>query len=618
MKRRHAMPFGATVLEEGSVRFRIWAPAARQVELCLEQHGIPEILAVPEAADGWFELETARAHAGSRYRFRIDGHLQIPDPASRYNPDDVHGPSEVVDPLTFDWQDGRWRGRAWEDAVIYELHIGAFTAEGSFSGVKRKLDYLADLGVTALELMPVADFPGTRNWGYDGVLPFAPDSVYGSPEQLKDLVQSAHDRGLMMFLDVVYNHFGPEGNYLHAYAPQFFSDRHFTPWGAAINFDGPGSRVVRDFFIHNALFWLEEYHFDGLRLDAVHAICDDSRPDILVELAEAVHAGPGRQRQVHLVLENDHNASRYLRRAQSGRPRWYCAQWNDDIHHALHIIATGERDGYYVDYADKPLWYLGRCLTQGFAYQGEASVYRGGTARGEPGADLPPAAFISFLQTHDQVGNRALGERISELAPPDALRALMAVLLLAPSPPLLFMGEEFGAATPFLFFCDFHGELAEAVRAGRCREFERFASFRNLRERSKIPDPNALSTFECSRLDWDSAEQPAHREWLQFYRRLLAVRKNSIAPLVSGGREIPATCDLNGGSGLRVTWFLDDGARLALLANLGAETLAGLPAVDATLVYGSHEGLAAGLQRGVLPPWSVAWVLGHGMEKGGA
>lgn len=618
MKRRHLMPFGAAVLESGEVRFRLWAPAARQAELCLEGHDVPAMLAMPAAQDGWFELQTAQAQAGSRYRYRIDGQLPVPDPASRSNPDDIDGASEVIDPLAFDWHDGHWRGRPWGEAVIYELHVGTFTPEGSFAAVKKHLDYLADLGITAIELMPIADFPGRRNWGYDGVLPFAPDSSYGSPEQLKDLIQSAHDRGLMIFLDVVYNHFGPEGNYLHAYAPQFFSDRHRTPWGAAINFDGPGSLTVRDFFIHNALFWLEEYHFDGLRLDAVHAICDDSRPDILVELAEAVHAGPSRQRRVHLMLENDRNASRYLQRAQSGQPRWYCAQWNDDIHHAMHIIATGERAGYYADYADKPLWYLGRCLTQGFAYQGEASVYRGGAARGEPGAGLPPGAFISFLQTHDQVGNRALGERLSGLAAPDALRALAAVLLLAPSPPLLFMGEEFGATTPFLFFCDFHGELAEAVRAGRCREFERFASFRNLPARPEIPDPNALSTFERSRLDWDSAAQPAHQEWLQFYRRLLAVRKDSIAPLVPDRRGIRSTCDLNGDSGLNVTWFLDDGARLALFANLGAKALAGLPAVDAALVYGSHEGLGAELQRGVLPPWSVAWVLGHGAEKGGA
>ncbi len=317
--------------------------------------------------------------------------------------------------------------------------------------------------------------------------------------------------GIMVLLDVVYNHFGPEGNYLHAYATQFFTDRHHTPWGAAINFDGPGSRTVRDFFIHNALYWLEEYHFDGLRLDAVHAICDDSEPDILVELADAIHSGPGRERQVHLVLENDNNASRYLQRLHSGRPRWYSSQWNDDEHHALHIIATDERDGYYADYAEKPLWYLGRCLTQGFAYQGEPSAYRNVASRGEPSASLPPSAFVSFLQTHDQVGNRALGERLGMLSEPEIMRALTAVVLLAPQPPMLFMGEEFGASTPFLFFCDFHGELAEAVRAGRCREFEQFERFRGDQSQTEIPDPNALSTFERSKLAWESLAHPGQK-----------------------------------------------------------------------------------------------------------
>lgn len=558
--------------------------------------------------DGWFELQTAQARAGSRYRYRIDGQLQVPDPASRCNPDDINGACAVVDPLTFDWQDGDWRGRPWEEAVIYELHVGTFTPEGTFAGVRRQLGHLADLGITAIELMPIADFPGTRNWGYDGVLPFAPDSSYGSPGELKDLIQSAHGMGIMVLLDVVYNHFGPEGNYLHAYAPQFFTDRHHTPWGAAINFDGPGSRTVRDFFINNALYWLEEYHFDGLRLDAVHAICDDSRPDILVELAETIRSGPGRSREVHLLLENDHNAARYLQRLNSGRPRWYSAQWNDDVHHALHIIATGERDGYYADYAEKPLWHLGRCLTQGFAYQGEPSAYRNGVNRGEPSASLPPSAFVSFLQTHDQVGNRALGERLSTLSEPEVMRALAAVVLLAPQPPMLFMGEEFGAATPFLFFCDFHGELAEAVRAGRCREFEQFERFRGNQFRSEIPDPNALSTFERSRLAWESLAEPAAKGWLQFYRRLLALRKDRIEALLPRTRAIRASFELHGGSGIAVTWVIDETARLRLIANLGPEKLEGMPAETATPFYASHADMETGLHEGVLPPWSVAWV----------
>jgi 1,4-alpha-glucan branching enzyme/maltooligosyltrehalose trehalohydrolase len=280
--------------------------------------------------------------------------MEMPDPASRFQPQDVHGPSEVVDATAFQWREDSWRGRPWEEAVIYELHVGAFTTEGTFRGVEQKLDYLRDLGVTALELMPVADFPGTRNWGYDGVLLFAPDSSYGRSEDLKQLVQAAHAKGLMIFLDVVYNHFGPEGNYLHAYAPQFFTNRHHTPWGDAINFDGPESRVVRDFFIHNALYWLEEYNFDGLRLDAVHAIVDVSSPDILTELAQTVRERFGAERFVHLFVENVDNTVRYLSRDQSGSVRLYDAQWNDDIHHCLHVLLTGETDGYYADYAPLP------------------------------------------------------------------------------------------------------------------------------------------------------------------------------------------------------------------------------------------------------------------------
>src|SRR5215472_4525736 len=329
MDRKHSMPFGAEVLADGSVRFRLWAPSANSVDLCLEDGARGSYPLLP-LDNGWFERISSEAHAGSLYRFQIDHKTEVPDPASRFQPEDVHGPSAVVDPTAVSWNDDNWRGRPWEQAVIYELHVGAFTPEGTFQGVEQKLDYLRDLGVTAVELMPLADFPGRRNWGYDGVLPFAPDSSYGRPDDLKQLIQAAHSRGLMVFLDVVYNHFGPEGNYLHLYAPQFFTDRHHTPWGAAINFDGRDSRPVRDFFIHNALYWLEEYHFDGLRLDAVHAIIDDSEPDILTELAQTVRERFGTDRFVHLVVENVDNNVRYLSRDPGGAVQLYDAQWNDD------------------------------------------------------------------------------------------------------------------------------------------------------------------------------------------------------------------------------------------------------------------------------------------------
>src|SRR6266550_7034457 len=522
MRRRHPMPFGAESLDDGKVRFRLWAPKAERVELCLANQK-PQVLSKLE--DGWFEL-VIHAPAGSQYQYRINGQTKVPDPASRFQPSDVHGPSQVIDPAAFEWQDEHWRGRPWEEAVIYELHVGTFTPEGTFAAAEQRLDYLADLGITAVELMPIADFAGARNWGYDGVLPFAPDNGYGHPDDLKRLIQAAHRQGLMAFLDVVYNHFGPEGNYLRTYAPEFFTVRHCTPWGDAINFDGPGSRVVRDFFIDNALYWLEEYHFDGLRFDAVHAIVDESHPDILTELAETVREKLGAHRLIHLVLENDQNAAHYLappsgrRNAvatiegdQHNSRRLYDAQWNDDIHHALRVLITGETDGYYCDYSEQPIRHLGRCLAEGFSYQGERSRLRNNAPRGEPSRDLLPTSFVSFLQNHDQVGNRAYGERIIKLAEPKALKAALAILLLAPSPPLLLMGEEFGASTPFLFFCDFDGELATAVTEGRRNEFARFKKFSSPAKRASIPDPNAETTFTSSKLDWRSLNEPTHHSW---------------------------------------------------------------------------------------------------------
>jgi len=605
MKRMHVMPFGASVLADDSVRFRLWAPAAHSVELCCANPaGEDSMIAMSSIEDGWFQLELTQAQAmpGMRYRYRIDGDLTVPDPASRANPDDVHGYSQVVDGAAFEWRDGSWNGRPWHSAVIYELHLGCFTQEGTYTAAIERLDYLVELGISAIELMPVADFPGRRNWGYDGVLPFAPDSSYGTPEELKALIQAAHLRGLMVLLDVVYNHFGPDGNYLHAYAPQFFSERHHTPWGAAINFDGDGSRVVRDFFIHNALYWLEEYHFDGLRLDAVHAIVDDTRPDILKELAAAVQAGPGRTRQVHLVLENDANAARYL---QQGA---ITAQWNDDIHHALHILLTGERDGYYADYADQPVRHLARCLAEGFAFQGEPSPFRAGQLRGEPSAQLTPGAFINFSQTHDQVGNRAYGERIAMLAAPAPLQVALAVLLLAPSPPMLFMGEEFAAATPFQFFCDFRGDLANAVTEGRRREFAGFREFADPAARARIPDPNDALTFEHCKLDWDSLNDPSHKAWLEHYRHLLMLRRDHIVPRLPG-TGAGAEFELLGGSGLIVRWRLGDGSRLTLLANLGDDRVEGSLHFSGTAVYLSQPDLPEILATGRMPAWSAAWFI---------
>jgi malto-oligosyltrehalose trehalohydrolase len=603
MKRAHAMPFGAEVRDDG-VRFRLWAPSANTVTLVLDTIERP----MAARPDGWFELQVAGARPGGRYAFRIDGGRPLPDPASRSNPDDVHGASEIVDPRSFAWRDTEWRGRPWEEAVIYELHVGGFTPAGTFAGVAERLDYLVDLGVTAIELMPVADFPGRRNWGYDGVLPYAPDSRYGHPDDLKHLVEAAHARGLMVLLDVVYNHFGPDGNYLHAYAAPFFTERHHTPWGAAIDFEGPHSRTVRDFFVHNALYWLEEYHFDGLRLDAIHAIHDATAPDIVEEICTAVHRGIGRKRPIHLVLENDGNESHYLERDGKASPRQATAQWNDDIHHALHVLLTGERDGYYADYADAPLRHLGRCLAEGFAYQDDVSPYRGGARRGEKSDHLPPTAFVSFLQNHDQIGNRAFGERIGQLAGPAALAAASAVLLLAPSPPLLFMGEEFAAAQPFLFFCDFAGDLATAVTEGRRGEFARFARFADPAVRSHIPDPNAEGTFQTCVLDWNAPTKPPHLAYLARTRELLRLRRQWIAPRLAG-MEGGARFEIHDPGALSATWKLGDRSRLSLLANLCDSPSGPLPVPAGEAIYRGDIGATPERREGTLPPWSVVWFL---------
>jgi maltooligosyltrehalose trehalohydrolase len=558
-------------------------------------------------ADGWFEATVADAPAGTRYAFRIDGGTTVPDPASRFNPDDVHRPSMVVDPLAYEWRDAGWTGRPWEDAVFYELHVGTFTAEGSFAAAIERLDYLANLGVTAVELMPLADFPGRRNWGYDGVLPFAPDASYGAPDELKRFIDAAHSRSLMVFLDVVYNHFGPEGNYLHAYAPRFFNPAHHTPWGAAINYDGEQSRTVRDFFIHNALYWLEEYRFDGLRLDAVDWIIDESSPDILVELASRVREGPGAGRQIHLVLENDRNEAHYLGRDRQQRPLHATAQWNDDIHHAAHVVVTGEVDGYYADYATRPLWYFARCLTEGFGYQGEPSPYRDNIARGEPSVHLPPGAFVSFLQTHDQVGNRAFGERIGHVANPRALRAAVACILLAPSPPLLFMGEEFSASTPFLFFCDFGPELALAVTQGRKNQFARFARFADPALQATIPDPNNEATFERSKLVWSEAGDPGHREWGELYRECLGIREAHIASRLRGVTP-SGSFEVEGDEVMYARWTLGDGSHLQLAANFSAHRSHLIVQQVGQTLYASHPvALEAGNE--VLPSCSVRFTL---------
>jgi maltooligosyltrehalose trehalohydrolase len=543
------LPFGAQPLADGRTRFRIWAPGARSVGLEVEGH--PPVAMTRD--ESGVHTGLANCGPGARYRYRPDvgdgANLAVPDPASRAQPDGVQGPSLVVDPKAYRWRRPDWRGRPWETAVIYEVHVGLM---GGFDGLEAALADLADLGITAIELMPIAAFSGARNWGYDGVLPFAPAAAYGTPDQLKRLIDRAHELGLMMILDVVYNHFGPDGNYIGAYAPQMFREDIQTPWGGAIDFRRP---EVRGYFTANALYWLNEYRFDGLRLDAVHAI---GAPDWLGEMAQAVRAAVEPDRHVHLILENEHNAASLLGGDID-------AQWNDDLHNVLHVLLTGETSAYYQDFADQAAQRLARALAQGFIYQGEPSPSHGGAPRGEPSTALPPTAFVAFLQNHDQVGNRALGERLTRLADPRALRCATALLLLSPQIPLLFMGEEVGSTAPFLFFTDFHDALAEAVREGRRQEFAKFPAFSDPQARAAIPDPNAVATFEQSR----PTPGPDPEETRTFYRQLLALRRDQIAPRLKGTRSLGAQA--LGSKAVVARWRLGDGARLTLAINLDAQ-----------------------------------------------
>ena len=434
----YPLPFGAELIAPNRTRFRLWAPSAQSVSVV---HG-EQVTPMQRGRNGFFETDI-ECGAGARYRYRIDDSLDVPDPASRLQDSDVHDPSVVVDPKKFQWQCDTWLGRPWHEMVIYELHAGC---SDGFVGVQKQLQQLVELGITAIELMPIADFPGQRNWGYDGVLPFAPDSSYGTPDELKRLIDSAHRLGLCVYLDVVYNHFGPDGNFLHSYASPFFDPDKHSPWGAAIDFSQP---QVRRFFIENALYWLQEYRFDGLRFDAVHAISD---PFWLDEMAAEIRTRVEPGRHIHLMLENEHNRAEHLRGdgiSQQTRGL-YDAQWNDDGHNALHVLLTAEHDSYYENYREQPAQKLARCLAEGFAYQGEFAPVQQ-HVRGTSSAHLPPTAFVLFLQNHDQIGNRAFGERLTVLTDIDKLRAAATLLLLSPQIPLLFMGEPWGARTPFFF-----------------------------------------------------------------------------------------------------------------------------------------------------------------------
>jgi len=507
---------GATPLPGGRCRFLVYAPSAQSVEVRLlspAEHVVP----MERDAAGYHHAVVDGVAPGAPYLYRLDGRVDRPDPASRLQPHGVHGPSAVVDSAAFPWRDRGWHGIPLSSYILYELHVGTYTPEGTFDAVIPRLDELVELGVTALELMPVAQFPGRRNWGYDGVYPFAVQESYGGPEGLRRLVEACHLRGLAVVLDVVYNHLGPEGNYLGEFGP-YFTDRYRTPWGSAINFDGPCSDEVRRFFLENALCWLREFHVDALRLDAIHGIMDFSASPFLSELAAAVaDLRKGGNRRVYLIPESDLNDARVVTPREEGG-LGLDAQWSDDFHHALHTLLTAERDGYYSDFGD--LGHMALAFTDGFVYSGQYSVYRR-RRHGSPTRHLPAHRFVVFAQNHDQVGNRMRGDRLSTLVGFESLKLAAGVVLLSPFLPLLFMGEEYGETAPFLYFVH-HGDeaLVEAVRTGRRDEFSAFGW------KGEIPDPQDEKTFARSRPDPALGGSGKHKLLRSLYGELIRIRKN--------------------------------------------------------------------------------------------
>ncbi|WP_164280160.1 malto-oligosyltrehalose trehalohydrolase [Stenotrophomonas indicatrix] len=544
---------GAWPVACGGVQFRLWAPDAQAVDLMLEGTS----LSMRRDSDGCHWLHTQAAH-GQRYRFRLPSGQEVPDPASRWQPDGVDGDSAVLlDDVT--WRNPQWAGPTWQEMVIYEVHV---EAAGGFAALVAQLPMLASLGITAIELMPVAQFPGQHNWGYDGVFSYAPAQAYGGPNALKEFVDAAHGAGLAVLLDVVYNHFGPQGNHLPLYARGFFRSDRSTPWGDAIDFR---QHWVQRFFIDNALMWLQEYRFDGLRLDAVHAINDDL---FLLQLADAVRASVP---HAHLMVENERNQARWLRGT-------FRAQWNDDFHNALHVMLTGEHEGYYAAYAGCPERLLARCLSEGFAWQGEPDMQ--GRPRGEPSSDLPPSCFVVFLQNHDQVGNRAFGERLSVLVEPSQLRAALALTLLTPMIPLLFLGEPWQAQSPFLFFTDYAPPLDDAVRNGRRREFSAFSAFTDRAARACIPDPNDPATLQASYVP-PPGDDPRSRQWLGDMRALLALRRRYLQPGLLQARSLGAR--VLGTGAVQGGWQLPEG-QWWIAINVGpAPVVHALPAGECVL-----------------------------------
>ncbi len=518
--------FGAVPSQDG-VRFRVWASDAKRLQLQIQTGAAAGVHPLADTGDGIFETWIKGAAAGDRYAYVLDGRAPIPDPASRFQPAGVHGPSEIVDPSAFAWTDDRWRSRAVRDLILYELHVGTFTPEGSFAGVERQLPYLRDLGITTIELMPVADFAGARNWGYDGVALFAPSRAYGTPDELRRLVNSAHAHGLSIMLDVVYNHLGPEGAYLPQFVPGYLTEKHKTPWGKAVSLDVP---LVRRFILDNAAHWVREYHVDGLRMDATHALIADNPKPIVQEISEVTEDVAGRPIIIH--AEDDRNLATMVEDPSLGG--WGLdGVWADDFHHVVQRMTAGDRHSYYADFEGTAAE-LATILRDGWLYSGRHSAHANRSRGTDPGR-VPMHRCVVCLQNHDQIGNRGLGERLNGSIPPETWRASSVLLLTAPMTPLLFMGQEWAASTPFQYFTDLEPVLGRLVTEGRRKEFAAFPEFSAPGATARIPDPQAESTFSGSRLRWDEQGAGDHARSLALYRALLALRRQE--PALSGSDE---------------------------------------------------------------------------------
>lgn len=600
--RSHKMRFGAEP-RNGGTRFKIWAPKCKYLQLKLK--GKRKLLDMEAVGDGWHRLDVEGVGAGALYRYVLPDGQEIPDPTSRYQPDGIHGFSAVIEPTSFAWTDMEWIGRPWEEAIIYELHVGSFTEEGTFAAAATKLDHLIALGITAIQIMPIAEFYGAFNWGYDGAMWFAPDSSYGHPDDLKALIDAAHRRSLMVFLDVVYNHIGAHGNYLPAIAP-IFTKKHDSPWGDAINYDDAGAHVVRELAIESALYWTSEFNFDGLRFDAVHTIADESPSHILELLAARIRASRP-HRHTHLIIENSDNQEIWLRRNSGSEPVHYTAQWNDDVHHLLHAAGTGENTGYYADFdnLEERSDRLARALAEGFAYQGETKPNEG-IKRGEPSGGLPATAFVVYMQDHDQVGNRVRGDRITRLTHEDAVKALTAVYLLSPQIPMLFMGEEWASEQPFPFFSDVPADLRDVVRKGRQEELKSTPEHEDPDKPNvdEAVDPTSAKTFASAKLDWKNLKTGAHADWLRHYRVLIDVRKMEIIPRLRGQQGFASSYDVLGPKAVLVTWKMGDGSTLRLYANLADNAQPDVPPILGRRVY--LQGFADEARLGA---WSVLWTI---------